>query len=94
MIRTLDGWDYATNNGQRGYIMFNGQEFDDMTTNNFGAFYYYASDNRISRTLTTGKANQTGVTSVVRCVKDNRVASPTPATPASTYGSDGNLTGN
>lgn len=94
MIRTLDGWDYATTNGQRGYIMFNGQEFDDMTTNNFGAFYYYASDNRISRTLSNGKAGQTGVTSVVRCVKDNRVASPTPATPSSTYGTGGNLTGN
>lgn len=94
MIRTIDGWDYEPENGQRGYIMFNGQEFDDMTTNNFGAFYYYASDNRISRTLSTGKAGQTGVTSVVRCVKDNRVASPTPATPSSTYGTGGNLTGN
>lgn len=93
MIRTLDGWDYAPD-AYRGYIMFNGQEFDDMTTNNFGAFYYYASDNRISRTLSNGKAGQTGVTSVVRCVKDNRVASPTPATPSSTYGTGGNLTGN
>lgn len=102
MSRSIDGWDYTNDEGR--YMMLNGQTLANRTQNNFGIFVYHAPSDldRISRYLgtvtnTTTKQGASDLAVVVRCVKDNLNAqptTPTAATPASTYGTGGNLTGN
>lgn len=65
---TYSGW----------YAMLNGQYLSDRSSSNFGAFYYYPAETRISRYLTTLSNNDlanttpgSGGTVYVRCVKDN-----------------------
>ncbi len=75
MTRLLDGWDSQAGN-YSSYLMVNGQELNRQDVdNNFGIFLYYASQARISRTLTTSIENATE-SGVVRCVKDNLSSGP------------------
>ena len=60
------------------YAMLNGQYLSDRSSSNFGAFYYYPAETRISRYLTTLSNNNlantyppSGGNVYVRCVKDN-----------------------
>ncbi len=66
------------NNGW--YAMLNGQYLSDRSSSNFGAFFYYRTDKRITRVLTTLNANGLADTKpepdypdnvMVRCVMDN-----------------------
>lgn len=83
MKSAIDGWQYS--NANTGYFMLNRQQllYTDNSSGGTGAFFYYPSDQRVSRDL-----NQPGKECVVRCVKDNPNAQPSAA---SSYDNQGSL---
>ena len=83
---SIDGWNYTRNNGQ--YLMRNDQKIDYSNGTLYGAFYYYAAQNRIGRAVANAQSGLTE-TSVVRCVRDNPNANPNAA---SSFDHGGSLT--
>lgn len=63
MSSRIDGWNNYT------YLIYNGQTLANRTSSNFGAFYFYSGENRISRTLSNGMTYQTS-SARIRCVRD------------------------